>query len=54
MPDAPKVDPVVLRQIENTVSDLRSADYRSFERHGRRRARLLYAPGLNEISEEWA
>ena len=54
MADAPTIDPALLRQIQNTVNDLRSTDYPSFERHIRKLARLLHAPGLNEISEELA
>jgi len=52
MADTPSIDPNVLRQIENTVNDMRSTDYPCFERHIRKLAHLLHTPGLSEITDE--
>jgi predicted nucleotide-binding protein len=46
------IDQKLLRQIENTVNDLRSTDYPSFDRHIKKLAGLLHAPELAEITEK--
>jgi hypothetical protein len=45
-----KIDPSILRDIENTVVDLRSADYNSFARHIRKLSRLIHSSELDEIT----
>jgi hypothetical protein len=45
-----KIDPTLLRQMQNTVTDLRNTDQPSFERHIRKLARLLHSPGISEIT----
>lgn len=47
-----QVDQALLRQIENTVLDLRRADSNSFGRHMKKLSRLLHSDGLTAISEE--
>ena len=42
----------LFRQIENTVTDLRRAEYNSFERHIGKLSRLLHAPALEAVSNE--
>jgi hypothetical protein len=42
--------PSVLRQIENTITDLRWADRPSFARHIKKLSRLLHAPELDEMT----
>lgn len=42
---------VVLRQIENTVTDLRHADSSSFDRYISKLSRLLHSPRLDELTE---
>ena len=44
----------LFRQIENTVMDLRRAEYNTFERHIEKLSRLLHAPSLEAISNELA
>lgn len=44
----------LFRQIENTVTDLRRAEYNSFERHIGKLSRLLHAPALEAVSNELA
>ncbi|MEW5421932.1 nucleotide-binding protein [Amorphus sp. 3PC139-8] len=44
--------PTILRQIENTVTDLRWADSSSFVRHIKKLSRLLHANELEPISAE--
>ena len=44
--------PTILRQIENTVTDLRWADHSSFSRHIKKLSRLLHSPELAAISAE--
>jgi len=46
------IDQRLLRQIKNTVNDLRSTDYPSFDRHIKKLAGLLHAPELVEITEK--
>jgi predicted nucleotide-binding protein len=43
--------PAPLSEIQDTVEDLRHTDYKSFERHIRKLARLLHTPILGEISD---
>src|SRR5216683_1326956 len=52
MAHAVKIDSALLRQIQNTVADLRNTDPPSFERHIRKLAKLLHSPGINEIAEK--
>ena len=44
--------PTILRQIENTVTDLRWADRSSFNRHIKKLSRLLHSPELEAITAE--
>ncbi|MDR4461512.1 MAG: hypothetical protein MRJ67_13515 [Nitrospirales bacterium] len=44
--------PSILRQIENTVSDLRWADVPSFTRHIKKLSHLLHDPELEEMSRK--
>lgn len=49
-----EIDQGVLRQIENTVADLRRAETNTFERHIKKLARLIHSGPLSEISEDLA
>jgi hypothetical protein len=40
------IDPTILRQIENVVSDLRNSEYQSFGKHLKKLSRLLHSPEL--------
>jgi len=44
--------PTILRQVENTVSDLRWADRQSFARHIKKLSRLLHSQELNELTHD--
>ncbi len=44
------IEQKLLRQIENTVNDLRSTDYSSFDRHIKKLAGLLHDPQLAELT----
>ena len=44
------IDQGMLRQIENTVTDLRRAEYNTFAQHIRKLSRLLHSPALEEIN----
>lgn len=44
----------LFRQIENTVTDLRHADFSGFNRHIKKLSRLLHEAGLEPISQELA
>jgi predicted nucleotide-binding protein len=44
--------PDILRQIENTVSDLRWADRQSFARHIKKLSRLVHSQELNELTRD--
>lgn len=46
------VDQQTFRAIENTVNDLRRADYRSFSRHIKKLSRLLHSDALDQISND--
>lgn len=46
------VDQATLRQIENTITDLRRAEYKSFGRHIKKLSRLLHSEDLDSISSE--
>jgi predicted nucleotide-binding protein len=46
------IDTAVFRQIENTVSDLRSAEYNTFDRHIKKLSRLLHSETLKAITDE--
>jgi CAP12/Pycsar effector protein, TIR domain len=48
----PQFDQIVLRQIENTVTDLRQADTGGFDRHIKKLSRLLHAPELERFTSE--
>jgi len=45
-------DPGIVSQIENTVTDLRHADFNTFERHIKKLSRLLHSPDLDGITCE--
>ena len=45
-------DPGIVSQIENTVTDLRHADFNTFERHIKKLSRLLHSPDLVGITCE--
>jgi predicted nucleotide-binding protein len=45
-----KIDPAILRQIENAVTDLRSSEYTTFERHIKKLSRLLHSSDLEPIT----
>src|SRR5208337_991276 len=47
---AKAVDQNILRQIENTVSDLRRSDFNTFGRHVKKLSRLLHSESLDAIS----
>lgn len=47
-----KIDPTVLRQIENAVTDLRSSEYTTFDRHIKKLSRLLHSPDLEPITSD--
>jgi len=49
-----KIDQSIFRQIENTVSDLRRADYNTFDRHIKKLSRLLHSESLEGISTKLA
>lgn len=51
MSDA-NVDQGLLRQIENTITDLRRSEHNTFERHVKKLSRLLHSPELAEITDE--
>jgi predicted nucleotide-binding protein len=44
------VDQGIFRQIENTVNDLRSAEFNTFDRHIKKLSRLLHSGALEPIS----
>jgi hypothetical protein len=44
------IDITIFRQIENTVSDLRSAEYNTFDRHIKKLSRILHSESLHPIS----
>lgn len=44
------IDQGMLRQIENTVTDLRRAEYNTFAQHIRKLSRLLHSPALEGIN----
>ncbi|MGQ3301621.1 TIR domain-containing protein [Reyranella sp.] len=46
------IDQTIFRQIENTVSDLRSADSNIFERHIKKLSRLLHSPTVEKITKD--
>jgi predicted nucleotide-binding protein len=46
------VDPAILRQIENTVTDLRRGDSNVFERHIKKLSHLLHSPDLDDITRK--
>lgn len=48
----PEIDQTVLRQIENTVMDLRRADSNSFGRHIKKLSRLLHSESLNTLTQQ--
>jgi predicted nucleotide-binding protein len=45
-------DPGIVSQIENTVTDLRHADFNTFERHIKKLSRLLHSADLDGITRE--
>jgi len=44
------IDQTIFRQIENTISDLRSAEYNTFDRHIKKLSRILHSETLEPIS----
>jgi predicted nucleotide-binding protein len=46
------IDPGILRQIENAVTDLRSSEYNTFGKHIKKLSRLLHSPELEPISSK--
>ncbi|HAE54972.1 MAG: hypothetical protein CMI62_02975 [Parvibaculum sp.] len=48
------IDASVLRQIENTINDLRRAEYNTFDRHIKKLARLLHSESLDPITRKLA
>ncbi|TCU74885.1 putative nucleotide-binding protein with TIR-like domain [Bradyrhizobium sp. R2.2-H] len=46
------VDRTVFRQIENVVSDLRSSEYNTFDRHIKKLSRILHTETLAPITDE--
>jgi hypothetical protein len=46
-----QLDPNILRQIENTITDLRSSDYSNFGKHIKKLARILHSPELSPITD---
>jgi hypothetical protein len=44
------IDPAIFRQVENSITDLQSADYNTFERHIKKLARLLHSSQLESIT----
>lgn len=52
MSQSKEIDSAILRQIDNTVSDLRRAEFNTFERHIKKLSRLLHSPDLGEITRE--
>jgi predicted nucleotide-binding protein len=44
------IDPAIFRQIENTIFDLQSSDYNTFDRPIKKLARLLHSPELEPIT----
>lgn len=49
-----KIDQSIFRQIENTVSDLRRADYNTFDRHIKKLSRLIHSENLKAITSRLA
>ena len=49
-----KVDQTIFRQVENTVTDLRRAEYTSFDRHIQKLSRLLHSDELDKITTRLA
>lgn len=51
-PGVNKIEPSILRQIENTVSDLRAAEYNTFDRHIKKLSRLFHSTELEPITSK--
>jgi predicted nucleotide-binding protein len=49
VPNGP-IDQTIFRQIENTVSDLRSAEFNTFDRHIKKLSRILHSETLEPVS----
>jgi predicted nucleotide-binding protein len=47
-----KIEPSILRQIENTVTDLRAAEYNTFDRYTKKLSHLLHSPELEPITSK--
>lgn len=45
-----KIDQTIFRQIENAVSDLRSAEYNTFDRHIKKLSRILHSQTFEPVS----
>lgn len=48
----PEIDQSMFRQIENTVVDLKRADFQTFDRHIRKLSRLLHSSDLEVITRD--
>jgi Predicted nucleotide-binding protein containing TIR-like domain len=46
------IDRTIFRQIENVVSDLRSSEYNTFDRHIKKLSRILHSETLQPITDE--
>jgi hypothetical protein len=46
------IDRTIFRQIENVVSDLRSSEYNTFDRHIKKLSRLLHSETLGPITDD--
>ncbi len=44
------IDTTILSQLQNTLTDLRAAEYNTYERHIKKLSRILHAPELDGIS----
>jgi hypothetical protein len=50
--DMPTPTTTILSQIQNTLADLRAADYNTYERHIKKLSRTLHAPELDGITRK--
>ncbi|MGE0195891.1 MAG: hypothetical protein AB7P48_09740, partial [Methylocystis sp.] len=49
---SPAFDPLILRQIENTVEELRRADFNSFARRIKKLSRLMHSDSLEPLTQQ--
>lgn len=50
--DMATIETAILSQLQNTLADLRAAEYNTYERHIKKLSRLLHAPELDGISRK--